>query len=255
MLDIQRRIGVVGKASKTSGGGKFDYRGVDAVVAECHPHMADVGVLCIQHKVERDDSSYTTSNGVAMHLCTVTITYHFYAEDGSFIEHVTVGAGSDTGDKAAACAQTQAYRSALCHAFSIPTQPPEEADSGPRQEQRHQGKSQGGAPPQQSEAQKAPQQERHDPATSPGGPVFATKLRAEIMDRVGELNEGTDKGISEAEIEEQANYIERDVVCRNIGYAKGTRPEDVFGRDLKRVLDAVKVWQPPAAKGESNGEG
>ena len=50
------------------------------------------------------------------------IKYTFYAEDGSFVEAITIGEGMDTGDKATNKAMAIAFKYALFQVFCIPTE-------------------------------------------------------------------------------------------------------------------------------------
>ena len=56
------------------------------------------------------------------------IKYTFYAEDGSFIEAVTVGEGMDSGDKATNKAMAIAFKYACFQVFCIPTEEMKDPD-------------------------------------------------------------------------------------------------------------------------------
>ena len=79
--------------------------------------------------MEQRREERTKKSGGALIYSICRIKYTFYAEDGSFIEAVTVGEGMDSGDKATNKAMAIAFKYACFQVFCIPTEEMKDPDS------------------------------------------------------------------------------------------------------------------------------
>ena len=100
----------------------FMYRGIDDVMNVFQPLLAKHKVFIIPQVMEQTRETRTTSKGSELIYSICKIKYTFYAEDGSFVEAITVGEGMDSGDKATNKAMAIAMKYALFQVFCIPTQ-------------------------------------------------------------------------------------------------------------------------------------
>lgn len=118
---IMAEIGAVGKDSKNQTQG-FMYRGIDAVMNVINPALVKHKVFVVPTILEQTREERAGRNGGNLICSICKISFKFYAEDGSFIEAVTVGEGMDSGDKATNKAMAIALKYALFQVFMIPTE-------------------------------------------------------------------------------------------------------------------------------------
>lgn len=132
MACVMRDMQAVAKNQKNQIQG-FNFRGIDDVLNALHPIFSDHGIFCLPsvEKLERKEME-KNSKGNA-NICThLTVRYRFTsATDGSFVEAVIIGEGTDYGDKSTAKAMSAAYKSCLIQAFLIPTRDIEDGDRDP----------------------------------------------------------------------------------------------------------------------------
>ena len=131
LVEVMRDIGSIGKGQRNAQQG-FNFRGIDDVMNALYPALTKHGVFIAPRILERKEEirSVVRGNGKAgvdKHV-SITISYTFYAQDGSSVAIATVGEGIDSGDKATNKALSSAFKYALLQAFSIPTADMEEAD-------------------------------------------------------------------------------------------------------------------------------
>lgn len=124
---IQKEIGAIGK-NKRSPGVTFAYRGIDDVMNELHPLLAEYGVTIVPEVVEHKREERLTTSGKPMIFSIMTIRYHFVAIDGSEVVATVVGEGQDLSDKASNKAMAIAYKYACFQVFCIPTEEMSKAD-------------------------------------------------------------------------------------------------------------------------------
>ena len=110
----------------------YRFRGIDQLYAEIQPALVKHGVFCVPQvqKVETSELETTDKNGKPKPAFRVllTIAHKFYADDGSFIEVITVGEGIDRSDKASNKAMSAAMKYAFIELLSIPTEDVEDSD-------------------------------------------------------------------------------------------------------------------------------
>lgn len=127
LSDIQGRIGAIGK-NKKSPGVTYAYRGVDDVMNELHPILAEVGVTIVPDVVEQHRENRTTLKGNPIIYSIMKVKFHFFAVDGSEVVATVIGEGMDTSDKASNKAMAVAYKYACFQVFCIPTEEMAKAD-------------------------------------------------------------------------------------------------------------------------------
>lgn len=124
---IMEEIPAIGKdqTNKTQG---FKYRGIDNVMNTLQPLLSKNKVFIVPQILEQTREERTTNKGGNLIYSICKIKYIFYAEDGTYIEAVTVGEGMDSGDKATNKAMAIAMKYALFQVFCIPTEEMKEPD-------------------------------------------------------------------------------------------------------------------------------
>ena len=120
-------IGAVGKDAVNKQQG-FKYRGIDAVMNAINPALVKNHVFIVPEVLDQQRQERTTNKGAVLIYSICRIKYTFYAEDGSFIEAVTVGEGMDSGDKATNKAMAIAFKYACFQVFCIPTEEMKDPD-------------------------------------------------------------------------------------------------------------------------------
>ena len=126
-------IGAVTKTKKNTQQG-FMYRGIDDVMNALQPMLAKYHVFVAPTVLEQFRSDRDTKAGGISHLSIFKIKFTFYADDGSFVEAVTVGESDDTGDKGSNKAMAIAFKYALFQVFCIPTEEMPDPDAGTPEE-------------------------------------------------------------------------------------------------------------------------
>jgi hypothetical protein len=124
---IMEDIPAIGKdqTNKTQG---FKYRGIDDVMNTLQPLLSKNKVFIVPQILEQTREERTTNKGGNLIYSICKIKYIFYAEDGTYIEAVTVGEGMDAGDKATNKAMAIAMKYALFQVFCIPTEEMKDPD-------------------------------------------------------------------------------------------------------------------------------
>ena len=123
MQQVMKRIDNLSKDKKLDSGGGYRYLSEEKVTAELHEACAELGIIfapvSMEILAERDD---TTQRGGLLHNVHIRVGYQFTdAEDGSVFQVMTLGEGSDSGDKAVNKAMTAAFKYALRESFLIST--------------------------------------------------------------------------------------------------------------------------------------
>lgn len=108
---------------------KFKFRGIDDVMNALQPILAKNKVFIVPEILEQIREERTTKSGSGLIYSICKIRYRFYAEDGTFIEAITIGEGMDSGDKATNKAMAIAMKYALFQVFCIPTEEMKDPDA------------------------------------------------------------------------------------------------------------------------------
>lgn len=106
----------------------YSFRGIEQFYAAVHPALVKHGVFCVPQLIETINETHEKEDFKKTFRVLLKINHKFYAEDGSFVEVITMGEGVDTSDKAANKAMTAAMKYAFIELFSIPTEDIAEAD-------------------------------------------------------------------------------------------------------------------------------
>lgn len=125
---IMEEVPTVGKNQKNKTQG-FMYRGIDDVMNALQPLLAKNKVFIVPEILEQTREERTTKTGGGLIYSICKIKYKFYAEDGTFIETITIGEGMDSGDKATNKAMAIAMKYALFQVFCIPTEEMKDPDA------------------------------------------------------------------------------------------------------------------------------
>lgn len=112
-------IGKEGKAPANMGG--YAFRGVEDVLNALNPILSKHEVFFLPEVLERLEAVRSTKGGGTMNVVNLRVRYRFYATDGSNVEAVTWGEGTDSGDKATQKALTAAMKYMLFEVFCINT--------------------------------------------------------------------------------------------------------------------------------------
>lgn len=119
--DVMKDIGAVGKDKKNPQQG-YKYRGIDDVMNALQPAMIKHGIFVVPTVCDHNREERKTSKGGLLIYSVLTISYRFYAEDGSYVEAVVIGEGMDSGDKATNKALSVGFKYACFQVFCIPTE-------------------------------------------------------------------------------------------------------------------------------------
>lgn len=121
IASIMQEVPTIGK-EKTNKQQGFKYRGIDDVMNAFQPILAKNKVFIVPQVLEQTREERTTRNGGNLIYSICRIKFTFYAEDGSFIEAITIGEGMDNSDKSTNKAMAVAMKYAMFQVFCIPTE-------------------------------------------------------------------------------------------------------------------------------------
>lgn len=107
----------------------FMYRGIDDVMNAINPALIKHKVFIVPEIMEQSREERQTNKGSNLIYSICRMRFHFYAEDGSSIEAITVGEGMDSGDKATNKAMAIAFKYACFQVFCIPTEEMKDPDA------------------------------------------------------------------------------------------------------------------------------
>ena len=117
---IMQEVPAIGKTEKNQQQG-FMFRGIDSVMNTLQPLLAKHKVFVVPQTIEQTREERKTNKGNTLLYSILKIKFTFYAEDGTFVEAITVGEGMDSGDKASNKAMAIAMKYAMFQVFCIPT--------------------------------------------------------------------------------------------------------------------------------------
>lgn len=124
MLEAMKGIAERGiaKLSKNRDQG-YNFRGIEAAMNEMTPVLIRNKIIVVPTYTEHHEAERETKSGGKMKFVRVKGVFKFVCvEDGSSVESVFWGEGSDVSDKATTKAQSVAFRTALFQTFVVPTQ-------------------------------------------------------------------------------------------------------------------------------------
>jgi hypothetical protein len=188
MAEIMAEVGAVGKNGQATEGPKYAFRRIDDVYLALQQLMARHGVFSLGEVIDHKREERSTRNGGILTFTVLTVRHTFYAEDGSFVQDVTVGEGMDSSDKSSNKATSAAEKYSLVTAFKIPTETLTDSETANPQP----------APRQQQQQQQPPRRPGPAPVVQP--PPFAKLVRSKLEDRGlrGDEVERAVRGIAES---------------------------------------------------------
>ena len=124
---IMEEVPAIGK-NQVNTQQKFKFRGIDDVMNALQPLLSKHKVFIVPEILEQTREERSTKTGGNLIYSICKIKYKFYAEDGTFIEAITIGEGMDSGDKATNKAMAIAMKYALFQVFCIPTEEMKDPD-------------------------------------------------------------------------------------------------------------------------------
>lgn len=127
ITSIMEEVPAIGKEKLNKQQG-FKFRGIDDVMNALQPLLSKHKVFIVPEILEQTREERTTQKGGNLIYSICKIKYKFYAEDGSYIEAITIGEGMDSGDKATNKAMAIAMKYALFQVFCIPTEEMKDPD-------------------------------------------------------------------------------------------------------------------------------
>ncbi len=164
IAQVMTKINAISKGRKNQQQG-FSYRGIDDVMNELHPIMAECGLFVVPTVLNEIRTEGKSSRGGSLYYTRLTIKFTFYASDGSNVEAVVIGEAMDSGDKASNKALSIGLKYAMLQVFCIPTEDEKDPDaqspsfenkaSAPQQRQNQQKQN---TPPQPAGGADTPEQ-------------------------------------------------------------------------------------------------
>ena len=118
---VMNEVGAVSKDA-TNQYDKYRYRSIDAVMNAMHPAMAKHHVFVTPEVLEHIREDRLSKKNDPMVYSIAKVRYTFWTDDGSSVQAVVFGEGSDRGDKSMNKAMSAAFKSALFQIFCIPTE-------------------------------------------------------------------------------------------------------------------------------------
>ncbi len=118
MVAILRDLPAIGKNARNQQQG-FAFRSVDEVIDHLNPILAKHGVFFLPTVEDRVAEARTTKGGTTLWTVHLRVRFTFVGPDGTTVEAVTWGEGTDMCDKATSKAHTMAMKSMLMEVFAI----------------------------------------------------------------------------------------------------------------------------------------
>ncbi len=125
---IMSEINAVEKNKKNKQQG-FMYRGIDDVMNAINPALVKHNVFIVPEVMEQSREERKSAKGINLLYSVCRMKFRFCADDGSYIEAVTVGEGMDSGAKATNKAMAVAFKYACFQVFCIPTEEMKDPDA------------------------------------------------------------------------------------------------------------------------------
>ena len=122
------KLPAIGKNQRNKAQG-FSYRGVDDVLNNINPLLAEHGVYFTPDVIERIAEERATKSGSVLYTVHLHVRYRIFGPAGDFVEASTWGEGTDTGDKATNKAMTAAMKYMLFQVFAISDEEMEDSDA------------------------------------------------------------------------------------------------------------------------------
>lgn len=128
IVSIMENVGAIGKDKKNEQQ-KFMYRGIDDVMNALNPAFIKYKVFMAPQVLDHHREDRISAQGKPLIYSVCTMKYTVYADDGSFVEAITIGEAMDSGDKSMNKAMAIAFKYACFQLFCIPTEEMTDPDS------------------------------------------------------------------------------------------------------------------------------
>jgi hypothetical protein len=124
---VMAETGAVGKSDRVkTGPAQFNFRGIDAVLNVVGPIFRRHGVYVVPIGTDILSTEFNpTKSGGKMKDVTIQVTWQVTGPRGDSFTGVSLGEGSDAGDKAISKAHSVAYRTFLIQSLALPTDEPD----------------------------------------------------------------------------------------------------------------------------------
>lgn len=124
---VMADVRAVGKTDEVkTGPARFNFRGIDGVLNAVGPVLRKRGVYVTPIGVDINATEHNpTKSGGMMKNVTITVTWRVTGPAGDSFTGVSLGEGSDAGDKAISKAHSVAYRTFLIQTLALPTDEPD----------------------------------------------------------------------------------------------------------------------------------
>jgi len=118
---IMSEVGAIEKGRKNTQQ-NYSFRGIDDVYAAMQAPLSRHGVFYTPTVLEQMREEREGRSGGNLIYTVLKVQFRFFADDGSFVDAVTVGEAMDSGDKSANKAMSAALKYAILQIFCIPTE-------------------------------------------------------------------------------------------------------------------------------------
>ena len=125
---VMDEIGAIGKTRKNPQQG-YMFRGIDDLYAACQSALIKHGVFTVPKVLDIKREERPAKSGGILIYTILTVSYTFFASDGSSVEAVTIGEAMDSGDKSSNKCMSAAQKYAFLQVFSIPTEEPKDSEN------------------------------------------------------------------------------------------------------------------------------
>jgi hypothetical protein len=117
---VMAEIGAIGKDRKNLQQ-NYQFRGIDDIYNACNAVLAEHEVFAVPKVLDIKREERSTKSGGLLIYTILTVSYTFFAADGSNVECITIGEAMDSADKSCNKCMSAAHKYALIQVFAIPT--------------------------------------------------------------------------------------------------------------------------------------
>jgi len=232
---IMNEVGAITKDRKNQQQG-YAFRGIDDAYYAFQPLFAKHGMFVVPTVLETIREERENKSGGLLIYTVMKIKHTFYADDGSFLEAITVGEAMDSGDKSGNKCQSCAMKYALLEVFCVPTEADNDTENHspePAPRQKDDPRRAEADAPQPRSAPGTPPESKSAPQSQPEG--------KEVDWRKEKITFGKNAGKTLGELAPES----LEWYCKNAEWKKdqdGVRKQSALGRALdaaeEEMIDA-----------------
>lgn len=223
---VMGELNAVGK-NKKNFQQNFMYRGVDDVMNAINPALVKNKVFIVPEIMEQSREERQTAKGANLIYSICKMRFRFYAEDGSYVDAITIGEGMDSGDKATNKAMSVAFKYACFQIFCIPTEEMQDPDAESHETKPRQASNKG------SGARKA-QQNTNKPSRSQA--PAQGKTAGEKAQNDAQANAAMAEEANNQLIDDMKKKVIRDTIRQ-----KGLSEASILGHYKLQSFDDMRV--------------